>query len=186
MDFDWRTIFPVASLFVALIALGFSAYTFRVQRRDKQPRLKVIAREDLAVTTRMRGTFLLGVGMKRDETGKPAGAGEPVICLEVANVGEKTVRVVEVKLVQPSGAYMRLGSMGAEQPFPPKVEPGDSTRCWIGLGEVTDIVKAGGASGRTQLTFEVKDALGYVHRGTITVDTDEWVSYSTFFSERAD
>ncbi len=185
MDLDWQIIPLVAGPFVAVVALVFSVYTFCVQRRDKRPRLKVTAREDVAVTTRMQGTFLLGVGMKRDEAGKPAGAGEPIICLEVANVGEKTVRVVEVKLVQPSGAYMRLGSMGAERPFPPRVEPGDSTRCWIGLGEVTDIVRTGGASGRIRLTFEAKDALGYVHKGTITVDTDEWVPYSTLFSGHA-
>lgn len=186
MNIDWQTILPVASLFVALMALGFSIYTFRVQRRDKQLRLKVTAREDIAVTTRMQGTFLLGVGTKRDEAGKPVGAGEPVVCLELANLCERTVRVVEVRMVQPSGAYMRLGSMGAEQPFPPRVEPGDSTRCWIGLGEVTDIVRTGGVSGKARLTFEVRDALGHIHKDTIEIDTDEWVSYSALFSGHAD
>jgi hypothetical protein len=133
----------------------------------------------------MQGTLLLGTATKRNDAGEPDGAGEPVVCLELANLGEKTVRVVEVRMVEPSGAYMRLGSMGAERPFPPVIEPGDSTRCWIGLGKVTDIVRVGGTIGKVRLTFEVRDALGHVHKDKLDINTDEWLAYSAFFSEQA-
>lgn len=96
-----------------------------------------------------------------------------MVCLELANLGDKTVRVVEVRIVQPSGAYMRLESMGAERPFPPVIEPGDSTHCWIGLGQVTDIVRVGETTGTVRLTFEVRDALGYIHKDSMDVNTDE-------------
>jgi hypothetical protein len=79
---------------------------------------------------------------------------------------------------------MRLGSMRAERPFPPVIEPGDSTRCWIGLGEVTDIVRVRGTTGKVRLTFEVEDALGHVHKDEMHVDTDEWLPYLAFFSEQ--
>ncbi len=186
MTFDWQTILAGVSLFVALVLLGFRVHDFYVQRRDKRPRLKVTASEDTAVTTTLQGTFLLGAGIKRSDAGEPIGAGEPMVCLELANPGERTVRVVEVRMVQPSGAYMRLENMGAERSLPPVVEPGDSTRCWIGLGAVTDIVRVGGVTGTVRVTFEVKDALGYVHKDEMQIDTDEWVPYSAFFSERAD
>jgi hypothetical protein len=117
----------------------------------------------------MQGTLLLGMGMKRNDAGKPDGAGEPVVCLKLANTGEKTVSVVEVRMVQPSGAYMRLESMGAERPFPPVIEPGDSIRCWIGLGKVTDILRVGGGTGKVRLTFEVKDALGHIHKDEMVI-----------------
>lgn len=185
MIFDGQMIFMVVSFFVAIVALGFSFYMFRVQRKDKRPRLKVTAKEDTATTTKMQGTFLLGTNMKRNGEGKLGGAVEPVVRLELANLGDKKVRVVEVRMVQSSGAYMRLGSMGAEQPFPPMIESGDSTRCWIGLGKITDIVRVSGTRGRVRLTFEVKDSLGHIHRGKINIDTDEWAPYSTLFSERA-
>lgn len=151
------------------MGVGFGPYTIYVQRRDKRPRLKVTAREDTVVTTQMQGTLLLGMGMKRNDAGKPDGAGEPVVCLKLANTGEKTVSVVEVRMVQPSGAYMRLESMGAERPFPPVIEPGDSTRCWIGLGKVTDILRVGGGTGKVRLTFEVKDALGHIHKDEMVI-----------------
>jgi hypothetical protein len=184
MSFDWQTISIVVSSLVALFGVGLSVYTLYAQRRDKRPRLKVTATEDIAVTTRMQGTLLLGVAMRRNDAGKPDGAGEPVVCLELANLGEKIARVVEVRMVQPSGAYMILGSMGAERPFPPVIEPGDSTRCWIGLGKVTDILRTRGVTGKVRLRFEVNDALGYVHKDEMVIDTEEWVPYSTFFSEQ--
>jgi hypothetical protein len=185
MDLDWQTVTTGISVLISLVVLGLGVYTFYIQRKDKRPRLKVTVREDTATTTKMQGTFLLGVGVKRNEDGKPDGAGEPVVCLELANLGEKTVRVVEVKMVQSSGAYMRLENMGAERPFPPVIEPGDSTRCWISLGKITDTVWVGGGRGKIRLTFEVKDSLGQMHRDKIDIDTDEWAPYSTLFSERA-
>src|SRR5215211_6798080 len=148
MELDWQTITTGASLVAGLVGSGLGVYNSYIHRRDKRPRLKVTAREDIAVTTRMQGTLLLGTAMKRNGGGQPAGAGEPVVCLELANLGEKIARVVEVRMVQPSGAYMILGSMGAEWPFPPVIEPGDSTRCWIGLGKVTDILRVRGVTGK--------------------------------------
>ena len=175
----------MVSPLLALLSLGLGIYNSYAQRRDKRPRLKVTASEDIAVTTTLQGTFLLGAGVKGNDAGEPIVAGEPVVCLDLANPGENTVRVVEVRMVQPSGAYMRLGSMGAERFFPPVVEPGDSARCWIGLGSVTDILRVGGITGKVRVTFEVKDALGYVHKDKMRIDTDEWVPYSALYSERA-
>ena len=185
MAFDWQTVTTLVSPFLALFGAGVSVYTLYVQRRDKRTHLRVTVTEDVIATTKMQGAFLLGAPMNRDDAGRPVGVGEPVACLELANLGEKTVRVVAVRMVEPSGAYMRVTTLGAEGPFPPVIEPGDSTRCWIGLGTVTDIVRTRGTTGEVRLTFEVTDALGHVHKGKMVVNTDEWLPYSDFFSEQA-
>ena len=113
---------------VALMGLILSVYNFYVDRRDKSPRL----------VAKFSNGFL---------TSGPE-VSELMALLEVANPGEKAVKISSVEILWRRRKLVFISGIDGTSKLPFDLQAGDKATFWIPLKKVAQALKKEGCSGK--------------------------------------
>ncbi|MFZ5858047.1 MAG: hypothetical protein ACOYZ6_14560 [Chloroflexota bacterium] len=136
------TSFEIVTAVVAIAGLGLSIYNLYVTRRDKKPLLH----SKISYGFREQGSKI----------------GEPMLILEVANAGEKTVRVVSVDL-DLGKKKITYPFIDGTQRFPFDLPSGQNAIFWTPKKEVMAKLQKGEYKGKVKLRAVFSDAIGTAH-----------------------
>lgn len=125
---------------VAVIGLLLSIYNFYADRKDKTPRL----------AAKISNGFLAA----GPETS------EPMLFLEVANPGEKAVKVSAVELKWRSRKLIFFHGIAGTVGIPFELHPGHSATFWAPLKEVAVALKGEGVTGHESVRACFRTSLG--------------------------
>lgn len=141
---------------VAVAGLALSIYNFYVDRKDKTPRL----------TAKIANGFFTNGGPQ---------VSEAMILLEVANPGEKIVKVtaVEIKWEKRKLVFIRGIDGTAKIPF--ELQPGNSASFWIPMQEVALAMQQNGVTGKQSIKACFRTAIGNEFLSKkLSIDLDAW------------
>ena len=148
----------VGSLIIGAGGLIFGIYQFVDKKKSSKVKLKVT----------------INMGMLTYTSGHLS---EAMIFLNVANIGNKavTINAPNIKIKRPKGGSL-LTDFGYYQPFPHKLEPGESTVAWQEIKPLARALKESGLKGKVPLegyfTTQVGDT--YKAKKEYHLDVDEW------------
>jgi hypothetical protein len=133
----------IASIVTAVVAVAaflLSVYNFYIGRRDKKPRL---------VASISNGFLTYGSELS-----------ELMILLEIANPGEKSVKVSAVEIAWKKQAIVFIRGIKGTRDIPFELQPGDSAKFWTPMKEVASSLKEQGCTGKENIRSLFKNAVG--------------------------
>lgn len=150
--------FELLGWLVALCALLFSIYTYFDGKKGSKTRLRV--KFTSGVLTYVRGEL-----------------SEPMIFLEAANIGSKSVIIntPNLKFKRKDGGIL-LTKYGSYKRFPHELNPGESTVAWYELRPLARSFKEAGMSGKVSLDGSFTSQVGDVYKAKkpYQLDVDDW------------
>lgn len=148
----------IATSFISGAGLMFAIYRFRVNRMDKEPRLRV---------TLENGFLARGPDLS-----------ELMLMIKVANPWEKPIHVSHVGLEFGNKSILFPGILYGHQgtrPLPFELEPGRSATFWTPVREVASALRKDDASGEVALMAHASSEVGDVFKSDpFELDIEEW------------
>lgn len=137
---DPKDISDVVTAIVAVAGLILSVYNLYASRRDKSPRL----------ISKMSNGFL---------TSGPE-VSSPMLFLEIANAGEKEVKISAVEVAIGKHRVISFGGITGTKNVPFELPPGESVKFWIPLEEFATSLRKQNVYGNIKARACFRDAIG--------------------------
>ena len=147
----------ISDIVVALVAIGgfvLSVYGLYLRRKEKRPYL----------TARLSSGFLT----------YGSDLSEPMVMLEVANPGEKSVVVAAVE-IDLGGRKAVFPNIEGTEKIPFDLQSGRSASFWTPIRAFAASLRREGFRGTIKIRARFRDAVGNAYySGRIPLNTDEW------------
>ncbi len=130
----------IVTALVAVAGLLLSTYNFYTNRRDKKPRL---------VAKIANGFLAYGPEVS-----------EFMLLLEVANLGEKPVKISAVEIAWGKQSLVFVTGIQGTRKIPFELEPGDNANFWTPMEGIANSLREQGGKGKETIRARFKSAVG--------------------------